>query len=101
MSEVHMDFALLGREETLKDNGSPSGQGMNVQDHHERCCAPEDYRYLHRWRASCRGDANGDSINGDGAITQKRFATAQRWRRSVRGRLWPGKNTSGRSLLPA
>ena len=34
---------------------------------------------------------NGDGIHGDGAITQKRFAVAQRWRRSVRGRHWPGK----------
>ena len=45
--------------------------------------------------------ANEDGINGDGAIARKRSAKAQRWRRSVRGRPWPGKNTSVRSLLPA
>ena len=54
-------------------------------------CVTVDYRFP--------GDANGDGINGDGAITQKRFAIARGWRRSVRGRLWPGKNFSGRSLL--
>ena len=44
---------------------------------------------------------NGRHISGDGAMTQKRFARAQHWRRSDRGRPGPGKNTSVRSLLPA
>ena len=35
------------------------------------------------------------------AITQKRLARVQFCEGSVRGRPWPGDNTSGRSLLPA
>ena len=41
------------------------------------------------------GDANRDGDTGDGAITRKRFPRDQHWRRSVRGRPWPGKNTTG------
>ena len=33
--------------------------------------------------------------------TQKNFEIGQRWMRSVRGRPWPGNNTTGPSLLPA
>ena len=45
-------------------------------------------------------DRIGDGINGDGAKTQKRLAKFQFCEGSVRGRLWPGKNTSGRSAAP-
>ena len=31
-----------------------------------------------------QGDANGDSVIGDGVIPRKRFAKGQRWRRSAR-----------------
>ena len=46
-------------------------------------------------------DRTGDGMNGDGAKTQKRLAIVQFCEGSVRGGPRPGKNTSGRSLLPA
>ena len=46
------------------------------------------------------GAAYGDGINGVRVIARKRFAVGQRWKRSVCGRPWHGKNTTGPSLLP-
>ena len=56
---------------------------------------------LERQIRTTQESTNGDAITGDGVTTQKRFAIAQRWRRSVRERPWPGNNTTGPSLLPA
>ena len=48
-----------------------------------------------------QGSANADATMGNGVTTQTRFAIAQRWRRSVRGRPWPGNNTNGAVTSPS
>ena len=55
-----------------------------------------------RWRRpTAQGSADGDRTKGMEWRTQKRFARGQRWRRLVRGRPWPGDDTTGPPLLPA
>ena len=97
--------AYLERAETTRRHQEMAIEFLEERDHFEDSApqaeqdtgVADEVRDLQKTNVlpSNGGGADGDGISGDGAITQKRFAIAQRWRRSVRGRPWPGETLGG------